>query len=138
MFQRIVAAYDGSEWSRRAMRLAGQIARENAESQIWIICAMGVTPAISEALANQWSAEQTIIGETQLDEAQELLGDAPNVHRKLLFAPPAESIVDVANARQADLIVIGSRGLGALGGLLLGSQSHKVISLARCPVLVVK
>lgn len=36
------------------------------------------------------------------------------------------------------MIVVGSRGQGALGGLLLGSVAHKVIQLAACPVLVVR
>jgi nucleotide-binding universal stress UspA family protein len=44
----------------------------------------------------------------------------------------------VANTRKADLIIMGSRGLGTLAGLVLGSQSQKVISHAPCPVLVVR
>jgi nucleotide-binding universal stress UspA family protein len=50
----------------------------------------------------------------------------------------AEAILEVAETCQCELIVMGTRGLGRLGGLLLGSRAQKVISLAHCPVLVVK
>ena len=139
MFQRIVAAFDGSEWSRRAVRLAGEISHSQSGTEVWIVCAMGVVPSsIGETIAEQWIADQTLLGNKLMDEAQELLGEGAILHRELLFGPPAESIIEVAEARNSDLIVMGSRGLGALRGLLLGSQSHKVINLANCPVLVVK
>jgi nucleotide-binding universal stress UspA family protein len=51
---------------------------------------------------------------------------------------PAQEIITVAQDRQADLIVVGSRGRGRLAGLLLGSVAQKVISLAHCPVVVVR
>jgi nucleotide-binding universal stress UspA family protein len=50
---------------------------------------------------------------------------------------PARVIVDMARAREADLIVLGRRGLGPLAGLLLGSVSHKVIQVADRPCLTV-
>lgn len=51
---------------------------------------------------------------------------------------PARTILAVAGDRKVDLIVMGRRGLGDLQGLLLGSVSHKVSSLAECPCLTVK
>ncbi len=51
--------------------------------------------------------------------------------------PVARSIVTFAEEHDADLIVIGSRGLGSIEGYLLGSVSHKVTGMADCPVLVV-
>ncbi|GAB5375554.1 MAG: universal stress protein [Acuticoccus sp.] len=51
--------------------------------------------------------------------------------------PVARSIVAFAQEHKCDLIVIGKRGLGAVEEFLLGSVSHKVTGLARCPVLVV-
>ena len=50
---------------------------------------------------------------------------------------PARTIIEFARDRDADLIVIGSRGLGSVERYLLGSVSHKVTGLAQCPVLVV-
>ncbi len=49
---------------------------------------------------------------------------------------PARGIVKFAEEHDADLIVVGGRGHGDADGFLLGSVSHKVTSLAKCPVLV--
>ena len=49
-----------------------------------------------------------------------------------------ESIIEVARIRDSSLIVMGSRGLGRLAGLVLGSTSQKVVSHAPCPVLIVR
>ncbi|NVO58211.1 universal stress protein [Rhodobacteraceae bacterium B1Z28] len=51
--------------------------------------------------------------------------------------PVARTITGFAKERRHDLIVIGSRGLGSLEGVLLGSVSHKVTSLSETPVLVI-
>ncbi len=51
---------------------------------------------------------------------------------------PAKRILETATAEQADMIVMGSRGLGDLRGLLLGSVSHKVSHLSACTCVTVK
>ena len=51
---------------------------------------------------------------------------------------PAVVILDFATSNNADLIVMGSRGLGIVKGVLLGSVSQYIVEQARCPVLVVK
>jgi nucleotide-binding universal stress UspA family protein len=51
---------------------------------------------------------------------------------------PAKEILSVANEENADMIVMGRRGLGDLAGLWLGSVSHKVSHLAECACLTVK
>jgi nucleotide-binding universal stress UspA family protein len=139
MFKNILVAYDGSEWSKRAAEQAGRMARESKDVVIWVVCAMGSVPsALGQSITDHWITEQTLIGGKLLDEAVDLIGDINELHRELLFGPPAESMLEVASTRVCDLIIIGSRGQGALSGLLVGSQSQKVISLAKCPVLVVK
>ena len=62
---------------------------------------------------------------------------ARRISIEVFVGEPAERILACANARQADLIAIGSRGHGRLVGLLLGSIAQKVVALARCAVLVV-
>ena len=54
------------------------------------------------------------------------------------LGPIPETIVKVAGQAKADQIVMGTRGLGTLGGLLLGSVATKVVRLARVPVTLVK
>ena len=52
--------------------------------------------------------------------------------------PIARSIVDRAETFKADLIIIGSRGMGDIGGMLRGGVSQRVETMAKCPVLIVK
>jgi len=51
---------------------------------------------------------------------------------------PAHEIVRAAGESKADLIILGARGLGQIGGLILGSVSERVLHGAHCPVLVVR
>ena len=50
----------------------------------------------------------------------------------------AKSILEVADEEQSDMIIMGSRGLGLLKGVLIGSVSQKVIEEAKIPVMVIK
>jgi len=63
---------------------------------------------------------------------------ATTVERHSLGGDPAEAILDLARQRDADLIVMGTRGLGEIKGLLVGSVSHKIQQMADAPVLTVK
>ena len=58
--------------------------------------------------------------------------------KEILEGPPAEAILSVMEARQIDLIIMGTRGLGKIASIILGSQSYKVISQATCPVLLIR
>ena len=72
-------------------------------------------------------------------EALEAVGQVPcSLETEQLEGPVAEAVLTAVEARPVDLIVMGARGLGRLRGLLLGSQSQKVVAHAPCPVLVVK
>jgi nucleotide-binding universal stress UspA family protein len=51
---------------------------------------------------------------------------------------PSKAIVDMAKAKDIDLIVIGTRGLSGIKGLFLGSVSHSVVRNAKQPVLVIR
>ena len=74
-----------------------------------------------------------------LKTAVETLGAVPaEVHTEMIEGDPSEVIIDVARTRNSSVIVMGSRGLGRLAGLLLGSTSQKVVSHAPCPVLIVR
>jgi nucleotide-binding universal stress UspA family protein len=57
---------------------------------------------------------------------------------ELLEGSPAKAILEFARSRDADLIVVGSRGLGAIKGALLGSVSSEIVHQADRPVLVAR
>ena len=139
MFANILLAIDGSSGSESALTYARDLAlRENA--QIIIVNAF---PPVPDYLGDPWR-ERIInnhIGESKriTRQAADKLRDAGlDVIVEVLEGPPANAILQVADVRQCDLIVIGSRGHGALTSLLLGSVSHRVLAHAHVPVLVVK
>jgi len=60
------------------------------------------------------------------------------VRGRVEVGDPASAIIAVATAEKPDMLVMGSRGLGDIQGLLMGSVSHKVAHLAPCTVVTVK
>jgi nucleotide-binding universal stress UspA family protein len=63
---------------------------------------------------------------------------ATEIEQVIEVGDPTRHILACAEARGADLIVMGSRGLGDLRGLLLGSVSHKIGHLAKCTCITVR
>lgn len=63
---------------------------------------------------------------------------AAEVEARVVTGDAAEGVVEFAGERNADLIVCGSRGLGRMKKLLLGSTSHKIAQLAECSCLTIK
>lgn len=80
------------------------------------------------------------LGNGVLDRADNIARESgmTNTSRVLAYGNAAEKIVAEAEKAIADLIVIGTRGLSDLRGLVMGSVSHKVIQLAKCPCVSVK
>ena len=54
------------------------------------------------------------------------------------YGDPAEQIIDFAEKRPCDLVILGCRGIGPLRGVIIGSVSQKVLHRTQCPVLIVK
>src|SRR5918999_1874784 len=82
--------------------------------------------------------------EEPVEEAQELLQSlrarlpgANDTSVRLVEGSPADRLIEVADDEGADLLVVGSRGRGALSSAVLGGVSRKVARDARCPVVVV-
>lgn len=78
-------------------------------------------------------------GQAILDQtAQAFAGSSIPLKRVYRQGDPAAEILKAADETRADLIIIGSRGLGRIGGLILGSVSERVLHGAHRPVLVVR
>jgi nucleotide-binding universal stress UspA family protein len=67
--------------------------------------------------------------------ASEIGGTIPEITVSVAVGNPAEELVKAS--RDADMLVVGSRGSGGFGGLLVGSVSSQVPHHAACPVLVI-
>jgi nucleotide-binding universal stress UspA family protein len=134
----IVLAFDGSEYSKRALQYAKMLA-ERFEATLWLVHIFTHTSDLFgyEDYEKLYSKRKAG-GQVLLDEARQGLGNTMlDVREELEEGPEAESILNIAKNCQADLIIMGTRGFGTLKGLLVGSVSRKVIHHASCPVMVV-
>jgi nucleotide-binding universal stress UspA family protein len=145
--KRIVAAVDHSEASLRAVDLAADLASKYDAELVLLTVGhetLGSDPGF-EAYASMEHVQEpmpSVIAEFIRDELvpvreRAAAKGAQQISIEVGVGEPATQILAAANVRQADLIVLGSRGHGRLAGLLLGSVTQKVVALARCPVLVV-
>lgn len=138
MFNNILLAFDGSTHAQKAARLAADLARQYQAALCVVHTYDPVPDYLGEPYLQEVISKRTEAADRVMEQAQALLGELSRVETEVLEGPAAEAILRVAQVRQVDLIVMGTRGLGQLSGLLLGSQSQKVVTHAQCPVLLVR
>ena len=140
MFEHILLAVDGSEHSLHSAREAGDLARAMKSDILRIVVAFdSVPPYLGEPNLQQAIDARMKAANAILKKAQDAVGKIPGeIHTELIEGSPAEAIISVAKTRGSTVIVMGSRGLSAIAELVLGSTSHKVVSHAPCPVLIVR
>ncbi|MGM0985466.1 MAG: universal stress protein [Pseudomonadota bacterium] len=146
MFHSILVPVDGSEHARKALSVACQLARQQGAALhllhipeelahettlVWGIGAIAVEASREERNA---AGKQVIDRAT---EAARELG-ATNIETAIEQGDPARTILSEARRRGVDAIVMGSRGLSDLKGLVVGSVSHKVSHAADCTVITVR
>jgi nucleotide-binding universal stress UspA family protein len=140
MFKKILWATDGSQAADQALGHVTELARGSGASVV--VChsvltmvgagAHGAPLALVEEddIKSKLEAQVSELADGGIQATLELVrGDT--------FHGAAHDIVRVADAQGADVIVAGTRGHTALGGLLLGSVTQRLLHLAHCPVLVV-
>lgn len=145
MFDRILVPVDGSDRALAALNVAVGL-QEKFESELSILCVYRHHSLLEASMSMVRPDEPEILDDSMRSFATDVVESAKATAVRLGVAdvrgftkigPPARTIVGFAEDHNADLIVLGSRGVGDIEGYLLGSVSHKVTSLARCPVLVV-
>jgi nucleotide-binding universal stress UspA family protein len=156
----VLVPTDGSEYVERAVRFSAQVAdrRQQAEvSVIYVHLRMRTTSqegASIQVPGQPRQEESPLLVETDDDDlvhAQEIVDRAVLEIENLVTSPDVtvtgrvvvddrvdDGVLKVADEINADIIVIGTRGLSALRGAIMGSVSHALIEKATCPVLIVK
>lgn len=132
---RIVVGIDGSEHSRAALDVAVDEARRRGAG-LDVIHAW-TTPLVFAGMdaAPPPRSEWRAAAHELLDQVLGPVPDDVKVVRRVVEGSVAATLIEAS--RDADLLVVGSRGRGGFAGLLLGSTSHQVTAHAACPVLVV-
>lgn len=138
----IVVGVDGSKAARRALDWALDEARLRGATLRVVHAVEPVdVPAYVAGRAGghvgPTREEQEADGERLLDELLQGAPEEPRIERAVIFGDGvARTLLDAA--RTADLLVVGSRGLGGFERLLLGSVSQQCVTHAQCPVTVVR
>jgi len=141
MYKKILLPSDGSEYAMRAAEYAVAVARKHPEVQITIVYAYQLVPDLAldtpftpSVITFADEQAQAILGKT-LKVFEDAGVKAETVVRR---GDPGREIAELAREGNFDHIIMGTRGAGALGGLIFGSVAQKVVQLAPCPVVLVK
>jgi nucleotide-binding universal stress UspA family protein len=145
MFSSIVVGTDGSETARKAVLAAVDLAKTVGAS-LDIVSAY--EPVSNQRLREesrqvpgdlQWTINPREDVDATLREAAEIVEDAGlEVETFAREGDPADAILDVAEERGADLIVVGNKGMTGAKRFLLGSVPNKVSHHAPCSVLIIR
>lgn len=138
----ILVPVDGSAASTRAVQVALDMAQAQENAVLHIVTAP--TPIVSgnvrrffsEEVLNAYYQDE---GKNALSAARAVLTNAPlTVHEAIVAGNTAEVIKKYADEHGCNHIVMGTRGLGSLPGLVLGSVATKVLNLVDIPVTLIK
>jgi len=142
LFKRILVPTDASEYSRRALKTALELARAvNAEV---VLLHVSYTP---QAYWGYTISYGITVTQEQLDQNGELALEATLtgietepvvITKRVESGHPVTIVVEQIKKDNIDLVVMGSHGYGAIAGSVLGSVSQRVLQRASCPVLIIK
>ncbi len=149
----IVVGVDHSEVSRAALRQALQLAADRRQSEVHVLHVQTALvpypypfPKLQATVAQVFERALQRLKHVVADElatfqeAQRRLGRRPFGHvvSHVRSQTPGREIAQLAADLDADLVVVGTHGRSGIARLLLGSVAHAVVTLAPCPVLVVR
>ncbi|HST54356.1 MAG TPA: universal stress protein [Solirubrobacteraceae bacterium] len=145
MFSSIVVGTDGSDTASQAVRQAVDLAK-SVGAKLELVSAYEPVPAqrLREERRDtpedlQWAINPREDVETTLEAAAEVArADGVQVNTYARQGDPADAILDVAEEREADLIIVGNKGMTGAKRFLLGSVPNKVSHHAPCSVLIIR
>ncbi len=147
MLGKILVAVDGSEHAAKAVDTAIEIARKFDAPLVFLsvykhYSRMESTHSLVQTREVPQSPDETLgtLARNTAERAAAYAKEHGIERAEAVFrrGPVARTIVEFINKHNIDTIVMGRRGLGDMEGLLLGSVSHKVCSLAECTCITVK
>ena len=141
MVKHILVAVDGSGPSRHAARYALSLA-EQTKSKVTLLSVLPPPEVVPLGPLSGYAVVSPAVSKEEMAKVDERLKEISSEARGVEvttvveMGPVAETIIDTASHRGADLIVMGARGLGPGRRFLLGSVSDRVVHHAHCPVTV--
>lgn len=135
MFQHILVAIDGSTYSQNALPTAIEVAKKFG-SDVFVLHVSEHDRGRAAVFSTESPAEATRMVADAVKAVRDAGVTAKGQLVDVAAGHVAKAIVEASAENHIDLIVMGSRGLSDIAGLLLGSVTHKVMQLAAVPVLV--
>ena len=143
MFNKILVAIDESELNNKILEATLNIATSN-ESLVNLVnvnkenVTTGLT-YVPEDYLEEALDQLEVQSMEKLEKAKSRLipGDGISIEMVPLKGDPAHQILEYAKEHEQELIIMGSRGLSGIKEITLGSVSHKVTQLSKCPVLII-
>jgi nucleotide-binding universal stress UspA family protein len=138
--KRILVAVDGSQPSLKAARMAADIAlRFGAKlTLVHVVPKLLLPPDVYGLTIAEVEKEHRAYAENLLEKTIQLLAEpGVEISTTVLYGSPAESIAEEAAATDVGMIVVGSRGYGAVKRMFIGSVSDRLVHISPKPVLVV-
>lgn len=139
MTKRILAAVDGSAHSERVVAEAIELTRMLGAEVLLVYCHKKFPKLLGQPYRDETISAILSKTERVMAPYVEMLRQGGVSFTELAVEEPAGSMIPkVAENENCDMIIVGSRGKSEIEGLIIGSVTHKVLHLAKCPVLVVK
>ena len=138
---KVLIPVDGSPASLRALDFAIEMARPSAGASLVLlnVQTISASEATSAAMGSDWQDTASRASAGALEQAVKKCEDGSIRFSTLIKTGlVAEAIAQVARDEGIDRIVTGTRGLGSIQGLLLGSVAMKVVHLAEVPITLIK
>ena len=140
--KKLLVPIDGSENAGRAARYAAELAKQTGASvHLLHVCEEYADAERAHAYYSQAELRQPCkeLGEADLKAAEALISkDGVGVTSEIVFGDYAHTIVKRADELGCDGIVMGTRGLGGIAELFMGTTATKVLALTKLPVTLVK
>jgi nucleotide-binding universal stress UspA family protein len=137
MYQHVLVAIDESEYSRTALPTAIEVAKKFG-ADLFVLHVAEHDRGRAAVYSMESPAEATKLVADAVKTAREAGIAAKGEVFDVAAGHVAKAIIETGSANEIDLIVMGSRGLSDVQGLLLGSVTHRVIQLAQVAVLVAR
>lgn len=138
--KRILIAVDGSEAALKAGRMAADMALALGArlTLVHVMPRLLLPPDVYGLTLAEVEKEHRAYADALLDKAaSELARPNLEIGRTVLYGSPAEAIAEEAAASDVGMVVVGSRGHGAVARVFLGSVSDRLVHISGKPVLVV-
>lgn len=142
MFKRILVPYDGSNFSKKALDAAIEMAKK-FDSELWFLTILDkeLKPRLDKTSTNSKKHSKKSLSSIDLELRNRVMDckeQGVSADYDLIKGSPKETILRFAKKRKMDLIVMGSQGLHGIRKIKsLGSVSRAVSEKSQCPVLLV-